>query len=60
VTQRATRLREQFGDIDIHLFDQLLRGRIAEGMTVLDAGGGEGRNRVGKAHTKSPVAGSHW
>jgi SAM-dependent methyltransferase len=39
-------LREQFGDIDIYLFDQLLRGRIAPGMRVLDAGCGSGRNLV--------------
>lgn len=39
-------LREQFGDIDIYLFDQLLRGRIVEGMRVLDAGCGGGRNLV--------------
>ncbi|HUR32296.1 MAG TPA: class I SAM-dependent methyltransferase [Vicinamibacterales bacterium] len=39
-------IREQFGDIDIYLFDQLLRGRIAPGMRVLDAGCGYGRNLV--------------
>jgi SAM-dependent methyltransferase len=39
-------LREQFGDIDIHLFDQLLRERIVKGMRVLDAGCGTGRNLV--------------
>ncbi len=39
-------LREQFDDIDIYLFDQLLRGRIAPGMRVLDAGCGRGRNLV--------------
>ena len=39
-------LGEQFGDIDIYLFDQLLRGRIRRGMTVLDAGCGSGRNLV--------------
>jgi tellurite methyltransferase len=39
-------LREQFGDIDIYLFDQLLRGTIAPGATVLDAGCGHGRNLV--------------
>jgi tellurite methyltransferase len=39
-------LRDQFGDIDIYLFDQLLRGRIAPGMRVLDAGCGLGRNLV--------------
>jgi tellurite methyltransferase len=33
-----------FGDIDIYLFDQLLRGRITPGMRVLDAGCGAGRN----------------
>ncbi len=36
----------QFGQIDIYLFDQLLRGRIGPGMTVLDAGCGAGRNLV--------------
>jgi tellurite methyltransferase len=39
-------LHEQFGQIDIYLFDQLLRGRIAPGMRVLDAGCGFGRNLV--------------
>ena len=39
-------LRQQFGDIDIYLFDQLLRGRIIPGMRVLDAGCGSGRNLV--------------
>jgi tellurite methyltransferase len=39
-------LPEQFGNIDIYLFDQLLRGRITPGMTVLDAGCGNGRNLV--------------
>jgi len=38
--------RAQWGDIDIYLFDQLLRGRIAPDMTVLDAGCGSGRNLV--------------
>lgn len=33
-----------FGDIDIYLFDQLLKGRIKEGMMLLDAGCGAGRN----------------
>jgi tellurite methyltransferase len=37
-------LLEQFGPIDIYLFDQLLRGRIAAGMKVFDAGCGSGRN----------------
>ena len=39
-------LLEQFGPIDIYLFDQILRGRIGSGMRVLDAGCGNGRNIV--------------
>jgi tellurite methyltransferase len=39
-----TSLRTQFGDIDIYLFDQLLKGRIQKGMHLLDAGCGAGRN----------------
>ena len=37
-------LVESFGDIDIYLFDQLLRGRITPQMRLLDAGCGGGRN----------------
>lgn len=37
-------LQEQFGSIDIYLFDQLLRGNISKGMTIFDAGCGAGRN----------------
>ncbi|MCA1581668.1 MAG: class I SAM-dependent methyltransferase [Acidobacteria bacterium] len=36
----------QFGPIDIYLFDQILRGRLGPGLTVLDAGCGQGRNLV--------------
>ena len=39
-------LREQFGPIDIYLFDQILRGRITPAMRILDAGCGSGRNLV--------------
>jgi tellurite methyltransferase len=39
-------LSEQFGGIDIYLFDQLLRGRIRPGMRVFDAGCGGGRNLI--------------
>ena len=39
-------LADQFGQIDIYVFDQLLRGRIAPGMRVFDAGCGAGRNLV--------------
>jgi SAM-dependent methyltransferase len=39
-------VQEQFGQIDIYVFDQVLRGNIAAGMRVLDAGCGYGRNLV--------------
>lgn len=39
-------LQDEFGNIDIYVFDQLLRGRIAPGMRVFDAGCGGGRNLV--------------
>jgi len=39
-------LQEQFGGIDIYLFDQLLKGRITPPMSVLDAGCGDGRNLI--------------
>jgi tellurite methyltransferase len=39
-------LREHFGDIDIYLFDQLLKERLVPGMSVLDAGCGGGRNLI--------------
>ena len=37
-------VQEQFGQIDIYVFDQILRGNIAPGMRVIDAGCGYGRN----------------
>src|SRR3954469_23436923 len=39
-------LRAEFGDIDIYLFDQLLKGRFDRRRRVLDAGCGDGRNLV--------------
>jgi len=39
-------LQHQFGQIDIYLFDQILRGRVAPGMRIFDAGCGHGRNLV--------------
>jgi SAM-dependent methyltransferase len=40
------KLHETFGDIDIYLFDQLLKGRIRTGDSILDAGCGSGRNLI--------------
>jgi tellurite methyltransferase len=40
----ASSLFEVFGDIDIYLFDQLLKGRFDPSMSILDAGCGGGRN----------------
>ena len=42
----SSRLRGEFGEIDIYLFDQLLRGRLDRRRRVLDAGCGDGRNLV--------------
>jgi len=39
-------LEREFGDIDIYLFDQLLKGRVRPGDRVLDAGCGSGRNLI--------------
>ena len=36
----------EFGQIDIYLFDQILRRRIAPGQRIVDAGCGGGRNLV--------------
>src|SRR4051812_22931712 len=37
-------LKEQFGDIDIYLFDQLLKGTYDHCKTIIDVGCGSGRN----------------
>jgi len=39
-------LQEQFGQIDIYLFDQILRGNITSGIRVVDADCGFGRNLI--------------
>lgn len=39
-------VQEQFGQIDIYVFDQILRGNISSDTRVLDAGCGYGRNLV--------------
>ena len=41
-----TNLNELFGDIDIYLFDQILKNRFSIEMKILDAGCGGGRNIV--------------
>lgn len=45
-TSHSSHLREDFGEIDVYLFDQLLKGRFDAYRTVLDAGCGAGRNLV--------------
>ena len=45
-TQTMTDVQALFGQIDIYLFDQLLRGRIPAGTRICDAGCGSGRNLV--------------
>lgn len=42
----AISLQESFGNIDIYLFDQLLKGRFTPDRPLLDAGCGDGRNLV--------------
>ena len=39
-------LQQQFGNIDIYLFDQLLKGRFDDCQKILDVGCGGGRNLV--------------
>jgi SAM-dependent methyltransferase len=39
-------VQEQFGQVDIYVFDQILRGNITAEMTLVDAGCGYGRNLV--------------
>jgi tellurite methyltransferase len=41
-----TDLHALFGQIDIYLFDQVLRGRVPAGTRICDAGCGSGRNLI--------------
>ena len=50
-------LADEFGAIDIYLFDQLLRGRIDANMRILDAGCGSGRNCHYFARAGTPIVG---
>lgn len=40
----GARLHDAFGEIDIYVFDQILKGRFDSARRILDAGCGEGRN----------------
>lgn len=51
----ALTVQEQFGAIDIYVFDQILRGNISPAMQVLDAGCGSGRNLVYLLRQGCPV-----
>src|SRR5258706_7698981 len=45
-TTPSADLRSQFGEIDIYLFDQVLKGRFDRRGRVMDAGAGDGRNLI--------------
>jgi tellurite methyltransferase len=57
---RGAELKETFGEIDIYLFDQLVRGRFDECRTVLDAGCGGGRNLTCFLRSGLEVFGADW
>jgi tellurite methyltransferase len=46
VLHPSDEVRSAFGEIDIYLFDQILRGRFDRRRRILDAGCGDGRNLV--------------
>ncbi|MGV3589156.1 MAG: class I SAM-dependent methyltransferase [Adhaeribacter sp.] len=50
-------LRNIFGDLDIYIFDQLLKGWITENTPLLDAGCGSGRNLQYLLQAGCPVFG---
>ncbi len=50
-------VNELFGDIDIYLFDQILKNRFTPEMKILDAGCGGGRNLVYFLRSGFPVFG---
>lgn len=47
--------REYFGEIDIYLFDQILKYQFTNQTTILDAGCGSGRNIVYFLRSGNPV-----
>jgi SAM-dependent methyltransferase len=54
---RAAALRRELGEIDIYLFDQVLRGRFDGRARILDAGCGRGRNLVYLLQTGAEIFG---
>src|ERR1700743_2323244 len=48
-------VQDLFGEIDIYVFDQILRGNIAPGMRIVDAGCGYGRNLVYLLREKAEI-----
>ena len=46
MTGESRTIQEEFGQIDIYVFDQILRGNLDAGMRIVDAGCGYGRNLV--------------
>ena len=42
--KKQDQIQQAFGNIDIYLFDQLLKGTYSNCSTILDAGCGQGRN----------------
>ena len=42
----SAEIRSWFGEIDIYLFDQIIKGRFDQRRRVLDAGCGDGRNLI--------------
>ncbi len=50
-------VRELFGDIDIYLFDQILKNRFGSEMKILDAGCGGGRNLIYFLHNNYNIFG---
>lgn len=51
------RARELFGDIDIYLFDQILKNQFGSQTSILDAGCGGGRNIIYFLRSGCPVFG---
>lgn len=48
-------VREYFGEIDIYLFDQILKNQFTNRTTILDAGCGGGRNIIYFLRNGNPV-----